>query len=488
MEYKKYGQCQRKKDYYDLIYVGTSMVITNISAEEIYLNYGIPSISIGEPLQMTFLSYYSLEEALKFQNPKVVIYDTQALFYTEEIQELNIDQDEAFYIHTTLDNLDNLKTKYEAVKQVKSFHPSSTYLEYFSKMYYNHAKWKNISKDNFVSLQNKDIIMGSRSLLGILENTTNDDVNRINMDDNKRTEIPEVNKEYLYKIKNLCDKNDVQLILVRSCGKKFWYMDQYNAIEELAREMNVDFLDLAIYEEQIGFDWRTDSYDGTHHNVSGTKKWSDFLGEYLINNYDFNDRRGDKKYQEFEDARIKYEDALSVINQKINLINATNFYKYLDTLYNIEKDGNTIFISISDDASTNLTDWDQNQLNAIGFNVNLKGKYGSSYYGVLDDGKIVVEECGEKSCEAEGKLSNGIPFKIISGGMLSGIKASIIIDGTEQIQGGEGINIVVYNKKKDEVLSSVFFDTFNTVNPTTSRINDTGEIEEESDINFWTTK
>lgn len=50
---------------------------------------------------------------------------------------------------------------------------------------------------------------------------------------------------------------------------------------------------------------------------------------------------------------------------------------------------------------------------------------------------------------------------------------------------GVEINIVVYNKACKEVLNSIFFDTHFEENTMTSRINETGIVENEIGINIW---
>lgn len=474
-----------KKDHYDVLFLGTSMAVTNISAEELYIKYGIAGMSIGQPLQMEFLSYYSLEQALKKQSPQAVIFDTQALFYTEEIQKEHIEQDEAFYVHTTLDTLKNDRIKYQAVEEVKELHPDTTYWEYFSNMYYSHSNWENLNIDNFVSQRNKDIVMGSRSLFGVLENTTNDDVQAFDDNIKESADIPEINIEYLRKMKELCEKNNVELILVRSYGRKYWQMEQYNAIKSLADEMNLKFFDMAEYEDEIGFDWATDSCDGTHHNINGARKWTDFLGEYLANNFKFTDKRGLKNYQEYESEKSRYQDIEAAMEQKISLLRATNFNVYLDTLLNLEKEGTTIFISVNGDG--NLTEYSQKFLTALGCKKNSEMKKDDSYYAVIDDGKIIAEKCCKEGDIINGMIGESISFEIASGGYLSQINAEIKID-EESITMGNGINIVVYNKKFKEVLSAAFFDTSLDENPTTSRYNENGMIESEIKTNFWTEK
>ena len=475
---------KEKSNYYDVIIVGTSMAVTNISAEELYLKYGIAAVSIGKPQQMAYLSYYELEDTLNYQTPKAVIFDVQSMFYTEDTQKEWISQNEEYHAHYTIDDIKNVKTKYEAVKQLKELSEKSTYWDYFSKMYHNHSNWEDINEQNFKSQQGNDIILGNRSLIGCYENITENKYISGEANTDPKVEIPEINRKYLEKMNELCKEKNIDLLLVRSCGSLNWSWEQYNAIVELATEMNIDYIDLALSEEQIGFDWNTDSYDGNHHNVIGTQKWTDFIGEYLSKQYEFADKRTDKKYQEFETLKEQYENRLNAMTSEIELVSAVNLNQYLDTLLNMEKKDSAIFISVNDEASINFSTQNYGFFNLLGLNINLMGKYRYSYCAVLDDGKNIAEECDKDKVELKGSLIDNTEYETTSGGLLSGQNASIKINGVEQIQNGRGINIVVYNKNVKEVLSSVYFDTFEEENPITARMID-GERQTEVGVNIW---
>ena len=66
--------------------------------------------------------------------------------------------------------------------------------------------------------------------------------------------------------------------------------------------------------------------------------------------------------------------------------------------------------------------------------------------------------CNEEGGTKAGILDSGAEFEISSGGALSDVGSSIKINGIEYAQNGRGINIVVYDKKTDEILSSVYFE------------------------------
>ena len=51
--------------------------------------------------------------------------------------------------------------------------------------------------------------------------------------------------------------------------------------------------------------------------------------------------------------------------------------------------------------------------------------------------------------------------------------------------GGKGINIVVYNSKIENVISSVYFDTTQFVNPPTCMINQINQEQYEAELGLW---
>ena len=53
--------------------------------------------------------------------------------------------------------------------------------------------------------------------------------------------------------------------------------------------------------EDIGLDWNTDTKDGGDHmNSAGAEKVSAYLADYLKDNYELTDHRGDKDYAEWD--------------------------------------------------------------------------------------------------------------------------------------------------------------------------------------------
>ena len=69
----------------DVINVGDSLSICAITPPELYRDYGITAYNIGQDMQFPVESYYALEHALKTQPVKVVLLETNALFYDNSL-------------------------------------------------------------------------------------------------------------------------------------------------------------------------------------------------------------------------------------------------------------------------------------------------------------------------------------------------------------------------------------------------------------------
>lgn len=130
---------------------------------------------------------------------------------------------------------------------------------------------------------------------------------------------------------------------------------------------------------------------------------------------------------------------------------------YLEALSSLREDY-VVLIAVKDDASAALTPEITDRLQALGLKEDLTGQYRSSYCAVLtpDD---QFEKIGNEALETEQVLGDGTELKLISAGFESGNTASVCINGAEYACNSRGLNIVVYDPVRGEVIDSVAFDT-----------------------------
>lgn len=129
-----------------------------------------------------------------------------------------------------------------------------------------------------------------------------------------------------------------------------------------------------------------------------------------------------------------------------------------DYLTNLDRSKQIIFMSVFDDASTHLLETHVKDMNGLGIKIDLRGKWRNSYCAVIAQ-KSVIEEIDSKPIRMTGEVEN-LTFDLLSTGGNMGTGSSIVINGQEFSQNKRGLNIVVYDIEKQEVVDSVAFDTY----------------------------
>ena len=93
---------------HEVLFVGDCEVYENFSPITLYEEYGISSYIRGSAQQLAWQSYYMLEDTLRYETPRVVVFNVLALKYDEP-------QSEA-YNRKTIDGMELSKTKLDAIK------------------------------------------------------------------------------------------------------------------------------------------------------------------------------------------------------------------------------------------------------------------------------------------------------------------------------------------------------------------------------------
>ena len=95
---------------------------------------------------------------------------------------------------------------------------------------------------------------------------------------------------YLDKIKELCDKKGISLILVTAPSPVNHTYEKHNTIASYAAEKGLPYIDMNLMISELGIDWETDTLDeGDHVNYKGSSKITDYLIKYLKENYGLGD-------------------------------------------------------------------------------------------------------------------------------------------------------------------------------------------------------
>ncbi len=269
---------------HDVVFIGDCEVYECFTPPTLWQEYGITSYVRGSAQQLIWQSYYLLEETLKRETPKAVVFNVLSIKYGKP-------QSEA-YNRMTLDGM-----KWSGSK-VSAIHASMTeeedFLSYVFPLLRFHSRWSDLGEEDWKYLFHRDTVSHNGYLMQTGIDPKTNSRPGVQLADYT---LPEIGFDYLEKMRLLCEKKGVELILIKAPTnnwKYYWY-DEWDAqIVSWANEKGVDYYNFIPLDEEIGLDWSTDTYDGgVHLNVYGAEKLTTYFGKILTEKYGFTDRRGD---------------------------------------------------------------------------------------------------------------------------------------------------------------------------------------------------
>lgn len=284
---------EEEPDTVDVILVGSSKMYRSIYPLELWHEYGITSWNLGSSEQPVAASYYLAKEAVRRQHPKIVVMETRMSFV-----------DNKYYsyarVHQVSDNMPFSKNK---IQMICDLIPRKDWLEFYFPISIYHDRWSSLGKTDFEKIHSSS--KGAGYSVGTAPNPS-----LAVIDESQKREVPNVSKEYIRKMNELCDANGAQLVLmaVPSLEEETGgnVQEVVNGVSDLAQELGVPYINMLYHMQEIGLDYRTDYADIHHLNIHGAKKASAYLGKYITEHYAIQNRRQD------EDIRAAWDDEYEV--------------------------------------------------------------------------------------------------------------------------------------------------------------------------------
>ncbi len=287
----------RDKNTHDVVMVGDCEVYENLSPVTLWREYGITSFIRGSAQQLIWQSYYLMEETLKYEKPKVMVFNVLSMKYDKP-------QNEA-YNRMSLDGMRLSSSKIKAVKA--SMTEEETLGSYIFPLLRYHSRWSELSWEDFKYLFHKD----QKSHNGYLMRA---DIKPLgSLPTPKKLadyQFSDICYDYLDKMVKLCKDNGVELVLMKApTYYPHWYDEWDQQMVEYAEENDLLYLNFLDLVEEIGLDFSVDTYDaGLHLNVTGAEKLSVYFGRILKEEFDLPDRRNDEKEKKTWAEKEKFYD------------------------------------------------------------------------------------------------------------------------------------------------------------------------------------
>lgn len=257
----------------DIIVVGDSVCYAAISPMELWEEYGMTAYVCGQSGQRIQESYYMLKNAFETQSPKLVILETNVMLRGAPGSSLT-----------------NLKVSLEQW--------ASNYITVFR----GHDVWKSL----VTGKEYPEESYKGFSFRCVIQPYVNGDYMAVT---EQTQEISPTITFYMEKIMELCEQNGAKLLLVGTPSPQNYSYSAHNGIAAYAEAHSLEYLDMNVKLEEVGINWQTDSLDGGDHlNLSGARKVTRYLGEYLNARQELPDHRGEAAYAAWQEEADAYEE------------------------------------------------------------------------------------------------------------------------------------------------------------------------------------
>lgn len=263
----------------EVMIYGSSHAYLGCSSMEMYDKYGIGAYNYGWNWQKINTIKLFIEDSLLTQKPKVALIET----YTVNTVLENVDMNAEIYYSRYLNNKKAIK---EYIKQCFGL-KIDRYLSYFFPIIQFHDNWNELTARNFNKLSNENFHLINMGFGAI------DSIKEIEFDSSKKFTQKELSysaRKVLDDIVKLCKDNDIKIVFFTVP-----FADDENAYSEAmkkySKENNCVYIDFFEKCKEIGIDEKKDFCNENHLNVNGAKKISNYLGDYLIKNYNLTDMR-----------------------------------------------------------------------------------------------------------------------------------------------------------------------------------------------------
>lgn len=261
------------EDSVDVLFLGSSNVMSGLNPVQLWKETGIQSYSYCSRAQTFAFTYAYLQDALKTQKPELVVIDAYSVFCDKAINGLsNTD----FHFGINMDNLSAIAKS----ELVTKFIAKSEWLAYYFPLFKNHNYFKNW--DNPID-ETEQIFMGYCFSDSITYFETPEYTGQ-------GASMGEVDREYLVKIIELCQEEDIDLMIIKTpivtSDEQYGILSNVRLICDV---MGVPFYDMNTDAVEWGFDYGSDMRDEMHINTTGAEKITTRIGQLLTQTYEFSD-------------------------------------------------------------------------------------------------------------------------------------------------------------------------------------------------------
>lgn len=283
MSVKIGGFYNEKENCFDTMYFGSSHMYCSVDPILMEEQTGSKGYILATQKQPLWLSYYYMIEALKTQNPEVVVLEVNMITQKEDYA------DEG----TNYSALDPIPFSVNKIDMVKAAVPAGERRNYLFNIFKYHGRWEELKLEDYKQ-QHLTETDENRGYVQLLE--AHPVEQPLSVRNVSKIGIPlKKNVEYLEKICSLTKRQKIQLVLLKTPSNPSEEEQMlYNFVWKFAEENEIPYADFnkGVYftpengyrlldMTQLGIDFNEDYYDQHHLNRSGVVKFTPIFTAFL---------------------------------------------------------------------------------------------------------------------------------------------------------------------------------------------------------------
>ena len=437
------------KNSADVAFIGASLVFCDIIPQKLMDDYGLASINASYGGLAFCHNVYELEWLLQRQRLRVVVVD---LFNLGRLSRgFNADSS-ALLAPRSIPWTNPLK--YSVLAREITMDPYT--LPYLTTIGILHNSIWELTRSAFMNARGQSVVGASFAHYSSTYAVYGKDFDASVAPDANAV-LSELDRATLLRLNELCKANGAELVLMGlpHLLDSRW-LGMVEEVRALAEEQGIAYLDMDVIMSGSGLHFAADMADQGHANYQGAQKITDFIGQYLKENYDLPDRRedSDPRY----DVWKKRPDYFAAYTTGRYIIYVSDFDEWVCEAENLNEDYLLIFATNRAHNAVAAEDINWDIITFLGM------------LGLEEAETIAEEECGwfaimdGTEIRVEETVHGDLNYAVLVGGHPLTLRASggkdlrIKLDNVQINCGHEGLNIILYNKVTHEVIVAACLD------------------------------
>ena len=318
-------QQQEKKGSMDAVFIGASNVLEFWQPSFGWADHGIAVWNLSMPGLTCAAFKNTIIEARKTQPDALYIISLS----TFKGSGLTLD---IMHMHSALNympfSLNKLKMTYDLI--ARSEFKGLDALEFYLPIIRFHSRWDDLKSWVFdtgdlstkLSITTRKYYQGVRNI-----------ENKLVFDNEVREPIPADIGEVFEELLDYCDAEHLNVLFVKSPQKvNLKNQGHMNELEDILDARGYPCLDLMENFYEIGLDPRTDYQNAGHTNIHGGLKFCKAIGDYLVDHYGFEDKRGLAGWESWDEACETYNASCELYTLPFEREHAPRFYSDIPTV------------------------------------------------------------------------------------------------------------------------------------------------------------